>query len=258
MYPRLRVLGPTPVLFLLWLLDSSGICTSQSIEPRIVGGTTTTQSQIGGYVVNIRYNGQFICGGTLVSNLFVITAAHCIYGYQANSMTVQGGVTRLTQRGVIRRVYKAMRPSIYNPELLNMDVGVIKLRSAMVGRNISPISLCSVQWRAGSYMRVSGWGATLPNVSDTSIQLRTVRLRLMNKTVCKSMYRGVTELYASMFCARASGKDTCTGDSGGGVIYNNQLCGIVSWGLQCADPRYPGVYTSIHRARSFINGAMQK
>jgi len=111
---------------------------------------------------------------------------------------------------------------------------------------------------AGDYMRVSGWGTTRYGNSNSSNQLRTVRIQLIQKTTCQRAYQNRDTLSASAFCARSNGRDSCTGDSGGGAIFNNQLCGIVSWGLGCADSKYPGVYTSVHRTRSFIVNAMKK
>ncbi|XP_034654979.1 seminase [Drosophila subobscura] len=247
-----------PIIFLQLLLLWRVRVSSQRIQPRIVGGTTTTQSAVGGYVVNLRYDGTFYCGGSLVTRMYVVTAAHCVSGYQASRMTVQGGVSRLSETGVIRRVARTYVPGSYSSSRLNMDVAVIRLQSSMTGSNIATIPLCSAQWNPGDYMRVSGWGTTQSSSSQPSNQLRTVQIQLIRKTVCQRAYQYQDTLYASTFCARSSGKDSCSGDSGGGVIYRNQLCGIVSWGLGCANANYPGVYTSIHRARSFIVSAMNK
>lgn len=58
-----------------------------------------------------------------------------------------------------------------------------------------------------------------------------------------------------MFCAGylgVGGKDACTGDSGGPLIVDGVLHGIVSWGVGCADPDYPGIYAKISNARDWI------
>ncbi|KAH8253261.1 hypothetical protein KR032_004548 [Drosophila birchii] len=230
----------------------------QRIQPRIVGGTTTSLSNVGGFVVNLRYDGTFYCGGSLVSSMYVVTAAHCLSGNQAGRITVQGGVSQLSQTGVVRKVAKYWIHSGYSSSSLNWDVGVIRLQSALTGSGITTISLCTVQWNPGDYMRVSGWGVTRYGNSSPSNQLRTVQIQLIRKKVCQQAYRNRDTLTASTFCARSSGRDSCTGDSGGGVIYKSQLCGIVSWGLGCANAQYPGVYTSVHRVRSFITSCMKK
>nr|NP_611971.1 uncharacterized protein Dmel_CG3650 [Drosophila melanogaster]AAF47281.1 uncharacterized protein Dmel_CG3650 [Drosophila melanogaster] len=245
-------------LFLLQLTQLLLGLASGQIQPRIVGGTTTTLSAVGGFVVNLRYDGTFYCGGSLVTSSHVVTAAHCLKGYQASRITVQGGVSKLSQSGVVRRVARYFIPNGFSSSSLNWDVGVIRLQSALTGSGITTIPLCQVQWNPGNYMRVSGWGTTRYGNSSPSNQLRTVRIQLIRKKVCQRAYQGRDTLTASTFCARTGGKDSCSGDSGGGVIFKNQLCGIVSWGLGCANAQYPGVYTSVHRVRSFILRSIKK
>ncbi|XP_017010367.2 seminase [Drosophila takahashii] len=244
-------------LLLLLQLLCIGLVNAQ-IQPRIVGGTTTTLSAVGGFMVNLRYDGKFYCGGSLVSSRHVVTAAHCLNGYKAGRITVQGGVSQLSQTGVVRRVAKYFIPNSFSSSSLNWDVGVVRLQSSLTGSGITTIPLCSVQWNVGDYMRVSGWGVTRYGNSSPSNQLRTARIQLIRKKTCQAAYANKDSLTASTFCARSGGKDSCSGDSGGGAIFNNQLCGIVSWGLGCANAQYPGVYTSVNRVRSFIVGAMKK
>ncbi|XP_017044992.1 seminase [Drosophila ficusphila] len=249
-----RPLLPLLLLILQLLLGLVG----GQIQPRIVGGTATSLSAVGGFVVNLRYDGAFYCGGSLVSGRHVVTAAHCLKGYQPGRMTVQGGVSKLSQAGVVRRVARYFIPSGFSSSSLNWDVGVVRLQSALTGSGISTVPLCRVQWNVGDYMRVSGWGTTRYGNSSPSNQLRTATIQLIRKRECQRAYQNRDSLSASSFCARSGGKDSCSGDSGGGAIFQNQLCGIVSWGLGCADARYPGVYTSVHRARAFILRSMKK
>lgn len=70
-------------------------------------------------------------------------------------------------------------------------------------------------------------------------QMRTFNWRLFWKLCCEffSCYR--------MFCAAARSTDACQGDSGGPIQINGILVGVVSWGVGCADPYYPGVYTRL-------------
>lgn len=57
-----------------------------------------------------------------------------------------------------------------------------------------------------------------------------------------------------MICAAASGMDSCQGDSGGPLVIRsiNTLVGVVSFGISCADPSYPGVYSNVAVARMWI------
>jgi trypsin len=66
-----------------------------------------------------------------------------------------------------------------------------------------------------------------------------------------SSYGGITE---NMICAAVTGggKDACQGDSGGPLVSAGYLVGIVSWGVGCAEARYPGVYSNVAALREFV------
>lgn len=57
-----------------------------------------------------------------------------------------------------------------------------------------------------------------------------------------------------MICAgfENGGRDSCFGDSGGPLVINGMLVGVVSWGIECASPFYPGVYARVSYARKWI------
>lgn len=76
------------------------------------------------------------------------------------------------------------------------------------------------------------------------------------------MNLSTAEITGSMFCAGVLGsKDACTYDSGGPIVYKNgtvkELCGIVSFGISCASPKFPGVYTDVNYVRPFIDATIR-
>ncbi|CAG0880771.1 unnamed protein product [Darwinula stevensoni] len=80
---------------------------------------------------------------------------------------------------------------------------------------------------------------------SVSSVMREAVVQVVDQTTCGNVY----SLTGNMFCAAAPGKDTCQGDSGGPVMVNTTGyyvdIGITSFGIGCAEPRYPGVYTRV-------------
>ncbi|XP_061401804.1 seminase-like [Musca vetustissima] len=230
--------------------------TPSNTDPRIVGGEETTIDRVP-YLINLRRNGQFTCGGSLITPYCVLTAAHCVYRATANSLTVAGGASKLTDNAEMRQVQQTFVSAFYTPSTLDMDVAVLKLMQPLVGTNIATISLCSKKPEDGELVQISGWGYTSETNRQPSEQVRTANVRMVSRAECQQAYGGQATLTSSMFCATIPGqKDSCSGDSGGPVVYRGEVCGIVSWGFGCARPEYPGVYTNVAslRVNAYIRG----
>lgn len=88
--------------------------------------------------------------------------------------------------------------------------------------------------------------------------LRQVTVPIVDRKLCESAYKDINPITARMICAGLlieGGKDSCQGDSGGPLTANGTLYGIVSWGLGCAQPHFPGVYSNVAELRSWIKNA---
>lgn len=232
----------------------NGLLVNQTDESsRIVGGTTTTVDKAK-FIVNLRVKGKFICGGSLITPKYVVTAAHCLDGVTTSELTIVGGATYLTDKGITRNVKKMFVPKEYNSRDMHMDIAVLALTSSMTGHNISTIQLCKSVWKTNDIVTVYGWGQIAEHIDKISNQLRVVQVPIIGHAKCSELYKGRSKLTPSMFCAGdLKRKDACAGDSGGPAIFQNQLCGVVSWGIGCAQSKYPGVYTNIMYVKNFID-----
>jgi secreted trypsin-like serine protease len=231
------------------------------MKPMIVGGAPALAGvhpfQVGlmAAVYDDDFQAQF-CGGTLVAERFVVTAAHCFDWVRnpATDVEVLVGARELGRSGRrvgIERIY--IHPS-YNNVSLDYDVALVQLAQPVTGIEFAEIS--SVQPTApGANLRVTGWG-TLNDLPKPSypVALQQVDVPFVPTAGGRCMeVQGVT---SRMICAGAGGVDSCRGDSGGPLTINRgkgftELVGIVSWGPVCASPVYPGVYTNV--AESSIN-----
>jgi len=229
--------------------------TPAKIESRIVGGTSTSVSTAP-YIVQLR-RGSNLCGGSLLTDRWVITAAHCVKGHSASDFTVRAGTSTLDgSDGITRSVESIHVAPKFTTNKMNMDAALLKLNETLTGTNIGTISMATSRPKAGANVRIAGWGITRESGTTASQTLEAAQVRVVRQKKCRLNYRGRATITKFMICARAAGKDACSGDSGGPVTRNNVLVGIVSFGYGCARSGYPGVYTDVSAIRQWANRVM--
>lgn len=231
-------------------------CISQTdLEGRIVGGEVISAYYCP-YQVSLRRRTSnksayaHTCGGSLLDERTVLTAAHCVNNRLAeNFLVVAGSELRAgIDGGIVSRVEKIVQHAEYNSSITDNDIALIFVTPPFPVDShlkIATIELATVEPAAGTVATVSGWGYTQEG-GFSSAQLQRVQVPLVDKEVCQAAYtwRPITD---GMLCAGVSsgGKDACQGDSGGPLVANNQLVGVVSWGEGCARADYPGVYAAV-------------
>ncbi|XP_017048683.1 seminase-like [Drosophila ficusphila] len=231
------------------------------LKPRVIGGYVTTNEKLGGYLMSLRYEKKFICGGTLLHDLIVLTAAHCFRNRpKTNEWIAAGGISKLSEVGIEREFRDIFRSAEFRENDTHMDVALVRLKSPMRGKGIGKLSLCSTNLKPGLELVVSGWGMTNVNVSGANNLLHSAVVPFIDKERCRTAYHPSSLILTdSMLCAGSLGKkDACTFDSGGPLVYKKQVCGIVSFGIGCASVRYPGVYTDINYVKPFIEKSMKE
>jgi secreted trypsin-like serine protease len=215
---------------------------------------------------------EHFCGGTLIDQNSVLTAAHCVVfiGRRTNESTLDYrdvrldvGVTVLgSDQGKRRRIDRLSDIRVhpdYNGGNNKFDAAVIKLSSPV---NIEPIALAepssedSLEDPPGT-ATVSGWGSTVaqPPFGPGPPPQYPKRMRegeppLVSDTQCETSYER-SFFPALMVCAGEGAIDTCQGDSGGPMFVDDSApvrrqIGITSFGRGCGAPAYPGVYTEVN------------
>jgi secreted trypsin-like serine protease len=235
----------------------------------IVGGTTAAAGswpwQVGLVQANItsNFNAQF-CGGTLVDDLFVVTAAHCITEHDGSvtrprAIRVLTGTQSLTSGGTRRGVERIERHPRYNDDTTDFDIAVIKLTTPVPGKKVRLLTGAqeAVLAAAGDRAIVTGWGS-LNGGNNFPTALQQVNLPIVSSINCNdaNSYNGA--ITTRMFCAGQTGKDSCQGDSGGPLVVRDSLnryqllAGVVSWGIGCALANKYGVYSRVAVLRRWI------
>jgi len=229
---------------------------------KIVGGQNADKNEYP-WQVALKYNNNRypFCGGTLLNSKTVLTAGHCLEGVRANQFKVVLGEHNLEineNEQVIEVSY--VRYKDYNTETLNNDFAIIRLRTnAKFTQSVSPI--CLPEANSINYdsrlATVTGWGRLREGGSWPDI-LQEVNVNTMTNSQCTTNTDyNPGEVTSTMICARAPGKDACSGDSGGPLITKEgstyTLIGVVSWGFGCARAQAPGVYSRITSQLEWIN-----
>lgn len=197
------------------------------------------------------------CGGVLITDKFVITAAHCQPGFLASLVAVFGehdiSGELEPKRSVTRNVKRVIVNRDYDPATFANDLALLELESPIVfDSHIVPICMPADNADfTGQMATVTGWGRLKYNGGVPSV-LQEVHVPIMENTVCQEMFQtaGHSKLILDSFlCAGyANGeKDSCEGDSGGPLTIQRPdgrwtLVGTVSHGIKCASPYLPGVY----------------
>ncbi|XP_058986529.1 trypsin alpha-like [Musca domestica] len=204
------------------------------------------------FQLSLRLRTIHICGASVLSDSWAITAAHCVHDVEhtPREVTLRMGSTWRTRDGVIVPVQQIHTHPSYNAETMNFDVSLLKVRENTFHRPdlyVKPIKLPGLSEKIpnNSVATVSGWGHQSSSDHNLSYQLKYTLVFTVDQVECNNSLRIHGGVSNAMFCAAARSTDACQGDSGGPIQINGILVGVVSWGVGCADPYYPGVYTRL-------------
>ncbi|NXB70401.1 GRAA protein, partial [Donacobius atricapilla] len=204
------------------------------------------------FMAQIKGRRGIICGGALIKENWVLTAAHC----KAEKSKVVLGAHSLKKEDDLQtfQIAKCIRHPCYDPTTKENDIMLLQLRGrADFNEAVQPISLPTSDNdpKPGTACTVAGWGMTTNRPRAWPTALMEVNITVIEREICndKSHYNGKPVITGNMICAGAKngGKDSCNGDSGGPLICNNEMKGITAFGKpkKCGKADSPGVYTRL-------------
>lgn len=263
---------------------------NDAINLYIVGGVDSKVLELPWqvYLEMNKDGATFACGGTLITDTWVVTAAHCLnesdsqlvfVPINTNRVTVYSGDIDRTSSG--NRATNTVTNLFVHPDYEQAnntgDIALLKLSSS-VALPAQPIKLMSKALQVDADIEfdneiwnnlvVSGWGRTSENREQSTNILQKTLVNGVGDYSCALAW-GWSQLDASFICANAFERGSCNGDSGGPLIWQDKsaksdddrgyrLAGVVSFGHidKCANYLYPDVYTEVSNYSEWITATI--
>ncbi|XP_030060906.1 enteropeptidase [Microcaecilia unicolor] len=236
-------------------------CGKRLIIPKtsskIVGGSDAAQGAWP-WIISLYYNGRPLCGASLLSNEWLLSAAHCVYGRNSQPsqwkavLGLHSHLNLSSPQTVTWAVDQIIINPHYNKRTKDSDIILMHLEQQVNYTDyIQPICLPKKQqeFLPGMNCSIAGWGRTDYQGSGANI-LQEAEIPLITNVKCQEQMPEYN-ITKNMICGGydEGGIDTCQGDSGGPMMcqINERwfLAGVTSFGYECARPHRPGVYVRV-------------
>ncbi|KAM9790666.1 vitamin K-dependent protein C [Syngnathus typhle] len=239
------------------------------LMPWMVGGEVGKKGESPWQVLLQNSKGRFHCGGVLIDQNWVLTAAHCLENNLRFRVRL-GDYERFRDEGteVMLKVSNAVPHPDYDSTTVDNDIALLRLESpAPFSDYILPACLPGrglaerVLHRNGTETVVTGWGKESQESQRFSSALNVIRVPLVSREVCAAhMSHNISD---NVLCAGVLGQsmDACEGDSGGPMVTLHAdtwfLVGLVSWGEGCGRRDRLGIYTKVSNYNKWIDRVRQ-
>ncbi|KAJ1523790.1 hypothetical protein ONE63_001621 [Megalurothrips usitatus] len=242
---------------------------------RIVGGEDG-QIKDFPYQVAWLFNNALHCGASIIGQDWLVSAAHCFpFGNATDGSSFRVGSSVAVSGGQLLLPLAFYQHPGWSSRGLDLDIGLVRIEPIRLGYLAQPVRLVDAQYRLQDtdLLTITGWGLTQDKGENHfyggSYVLQKVTISPVDHQYCVDVYSRVSLAVTDrMVCAQGAHRDTCQGDSGGPLTVSTgagpwaepspRLLGVVSWGVGCAQERYPGVYTDLRHPsiRAYIEAVV--
>ncbi|XP_014261431.1 chymotrypsin-2-like [Cimex lectularius] len=231
---------------------------------RVIGGSNAVRGQFP-YQVLMRVMNkgkQFFCGGSVISDSHVLTAAHCVENVSFLLLTF-GSVTTSPLDGTESRFVTkndVVAHPDYDPVDVKNDIALIFLnRPVQLSVYVSPVQLPTSNYVENVDGYLTGWGRTSDSSKKAAKVLQYAKMELLPLYKCMYYWNSLgIPVDSSQICTKYVGTASCNGDSGGPLVVMEQngaytQVGIVSFGVTLCESGSPSVYTRVGAYLKWIN-----
>lgn len=205
----LILLGATTIVV---LAQAAGSTEPGPLDWRIVNGAPAAAGQLP-YQVSLRAGRKHFCGGAIIADRWILTAAQCTAGRRPQSFVAVVGSVSLSLGGSTYRIHRIHPHPSYSANDFNFDIALIRTAKQIKFNKVAqPIALP----RAGilrpySHVIVSGWGRDGGNFK----QLQYLDSTTISPIECRRLVPSVNQSLSSLVCHRHERGGACFGDNGG-------------------------------------------
>ncbi|XP_077511356.1 chymotrypsinogen A-like isoform X2 [Amblyomma americanum] len=254
--------------------ENVGPCGRPSVEPqlepedRIIGGQPAVPGSWPWHAALHKHGTGHACGGALITDRHIITAAHCVWSDQPGQQYIKvhlGGHNRDFRQGSeiweeVEEICAHSSFKYHRKSSFKGDIAILKLKNKINFTNmVHPVCL-PVSYEElgdGSHLYVTGWGRTGREGKNEAVELKQTLTKAMSTEACRD--HSGRNLPATVLCGGHDYGSSCDGDSGGPVVHKMNgtwtLHGIVVGGpQQCGDEDEPLYFAKVsHYVRNFID-----
>ncbi|XP_030376376.1 chymotrypsin-2 [Scaptodrosophila lebanonensis] len=230
---------------------------TQLAKDQLVVGGEAAEEGFAPYQVSLQtLSGSHFCGGAIVNELWVLTAAHCVVGAWPELVAVASGTNQYTRPGAINYVSAIYTHCNYDNPLMHNDIALLKLTDPLTwNERTQPIPLAVAPMREGDEVILTGWGTTVAGGS-VPVNLQVLYLKFVPHEPCKQALNDDPDCDVGHICTFSrAGEGACHGDSGGPLISGGRLVGLVNWGWPCG-LGMPDVHASVLFYRDWIRNVI--
>ncbi|XP_047523457.1 chymotrypsin-2-like isoform X2 [Pieris napi] len=234
-------------------------------EGRVVGGSDAPDGAVP-YIISLQrsdYNNIATCGGAIIADQWILTAAQCVRDVSPKDLSVLAGTNSITSGGTRYKVDKIVIHEKFNAEHNLYDIALLRTTEKIqFTEKVKAIEIATEDPKPGDKCKLSGWGYHDQRGRRSHDKLQWLDVKIISEEDCKAneiLKRAeknfpITE---SHICTlNKKGEGTCKGDSGGSLACNNKSAAIVSFNVPCARG-VPDVYTRTTSYSKWIKDNME-
>jgi len=208
------------------------------------------------FIASVSINGYQQCGGTVIDDRIILTAAQCVKGIPVNNITVRVGSAFVNKGGEIIKVNAMVVHEKYEEYVESDDIALLWLRTSALSRRVTKIPLATIEPAPNDYPSNAGWGEKSLESDVLPKRLQNGVTKIHERKVC--IQELIQPIGPELLCAFYTQNDICPGDYGGPLILANKLVGIAVTGHGCGYVGLPSLYTNVFHYLKWIDQNSKK